>query len=62
MKILPDSKTTANLNNPKAQIPRNKNGPTRIRTEGARFKVWSDNLYTIGPLDTMGIQKVYNIV
>ena len=25
------------------------NGPRGIRTLGARFKVWSDNHYTIGP-------------
>ena len=24
-------------------------GPRGIRTPGARFKVWSDNRYTIGP-------------
>ena len=24
-------------------------GPRGIRTHGARFKVWSDNHYTIGP-------------
>ena len=27
-------------------------GPTEIRTRVARFKVWSDSHYTIGPTDT----------